>query len=77
MAIETKGIGSAYAGTALGVIFTMERVGRFFFPPLGGYLADRVNPELPFVFWGALVVMSFFVLYFLKESKKEGSSVTV
>ena len=72
MAIETEGIGPAYAGTALGVIFTIERVGRFFFPVLGGVLADRVNAELPFVFWGALAAMGFVVLYFLKESKTKG-----
>jgi MFS family permease len=75
MAIETKGIGSAYAGTALGVIFTMERVGRFFFPPLGGYLADNVNPELPFVFWGALAAIGFVVLYFLKDQKVKNRPV--
>jgi hypothetical protein len=69
MATETKGIGPTYAATALGALFTMERVGLFIFPYIGGYLAKNVSTELPFVFWGALAAMSFVVLYFLKETK--------
>jgi NNP family nitrate/nitrite transporter-like MFS transporter len=75
MATETKGIGSAYAATALGALFTMERLGLFILPYIGGILAKNVNTELPFIVWGALAAVSFIVLYFLKESRTKSQPV--
>jgi len=68
--VETEGVGLKYAATALGAIFTLERLGLFILPSIGGFIAKYVSLELPFVLWGALAAMGFVVLLFLKESKK-------
>jgi len=76
-AVETKGVGVTYAATAIGAIFTLERLGRFASPYIGGYIAEHVNKELPFVFWASLAAMGFVLLLFLKESKKTESPAAV
>jgi len=68
--VETEGVGLKYAATALGAIFTLERLGLFLLPSIGGFIADNVSPELPFVLWASLAAIAFVVLLFLKESKK-------
>ena len=74
--VETEGVGLKYAATAIGSIFMLERVGLFLSPSIGGYIAERVSLELPFVFWGALAAMGFVVLLFLADSKKTESPAT-
>jgi len=68
--VETEGVGLKYAATALGAIFTLERLGLFVLPSIGGFIAKRGLLELPFVLWASLAAMGFVVLLFLKESKK-------
>ena len=64
---ETEGIGAVYAGTALGMMMTLSRLGTVVSPPLGNSLAS-INPGLPFIFWAALAAMAFFGFYFVKET---------
>ena len=66
MVMETKEIGTTYAGTAMGLILTFSRVGAFIFPPLGNSLADT-NPSLPFILWAGLAALALFGFLFLKE----------
>jgi MFS family permease len=64
--IELKGVGTLYAGTAMGMVLVFSRLGSLISPPLGNSLAD-FNVALPFIFWAALAVMGLFCLYFVKE----------
>ena len=43
-------------------------LGNFVGPPLGNSLAG-FYPGLPFVFWGALVLVTPISLYFIKERR--------
>ena len=54
-AIETKGVGQKYAGTATGFIMTFIGVGNLLAPPLGNYFA-RYTPGAPFLFWTGLAI---------------------
>lgn len=67
MSIETKGVGAMYAGTALGLIMTLTRLGSFFAPPIGNSFAV-MNPSFAFIFWSALAVAALFMFYFVKET---------
>jgi cyanate permease len=73
MIMESKGVGAAYAGTAVGLAFTIERIGVVFAPPLGNRLAN-INPGLPFVFWAALAATTLLVFCFMKT---KGSSINL
>ena len=75
MLIETEGVGATYAGTAMGLVAAFSGLGSLVAPPLGNSLA-RVAPSLPFIFWAALAVMSFFGLYMTKEGGA-GSALAV
>jgi NNP family nitrate/nitrite transporter-like MFS transporter len=66
MIIETEGVGATYAGTATGLVVAFSGLGNLVAPPLGNSLAG-VAPSLPFIFWAALTVVSFFGLYVTKE----------
>jgi len=63
--METKGVGVVYAGTAVGLAFTIERVGVFISPPIGNSFAS-INSGLPFVFWAILAAAGLFVFCFMK-----------
>ena len=65
MVMETEGIGAAYAGTAMGLIFTFSRIGSFASPPLGNSLAS-INLRTPFIFWASLAAVALFGFYFVK-----------
>jgi len=71
--IETDGVGTAYAGTAMGLVLTLSRLSGFLSPPIGNSLAG-VNPGLPFVFWAALAAVALFGFCFLRQ--KRASAVT-
>ena len=73
MIMEIKGVGAIYAGTAVGLAFTIERVGVVLAPPLGNWLAN-INPGLPFVFWAALAAAALFIFCFMKT---KGSSINL
>jgi MFS family permease len=65
--LETEGVGPAYSGTALGIIFTIAHFGTVFSPPIGNSFAG-INPGLPFAFWTFLSVFSLFTLAAVKET---------
>jgi len=67
MVVETKGVGAAYAGTALGLTVSIARLGSIISPPLGNSLGN-INLGLPFVLWGGLAAVSLFGFYFIKET---------
>lgn len=67
--IETDGIGTRYAGTALGLISTFARLGEIISPPIGNSLGN-INASLPFLFWSFLAVIALVATYFLKETAK-------
>jgi cyanate permease len=55
-AIETDGIGPAYAGTATGFVMIFSGVGGLLAPPLGNSLST-LSPGLPFVFWAGMALV--------------------
>ena len=65
--LETKGIGLAYSGTALGIVFTIGQIGTVSSPPLGNNLAN-ISAGAPFNFWAALSVIALIMLFFVKET---------
>jgi hypothetical protein len=64
--IKLKGVGTPYAGTAIGLVTVFSRFGSLVSPPLGNSQAD-FNPALPFIFWSALALMGLLGFYFIKE----------
>ncbi len=70
MITETKGIGAAYAGTALGLVMTLSRVGGIISPPIGNSLAD-IDLGLPFIFWAVLAAVALFGFHFVKETGRQ------
>lgn len=69
MFIEKAPAGASYAGTALGLAFSMGLVGRALFPPLGNSLADiSALIAWPFVFWAGLSAVGVIILGFIKET---------
>jgi len=69
MIMETDGVGVRYAGTAMGLVFTISRIGSIVSPPLGNSLAGT-NLGLPFVFWAALAAIALVGFYFVKETRR-------
>jgi len=67
MIVETKGVGLAYAGTAVGIVHTFTRVGYAFAPPVGNSL-EAIQPGLAFVFWSGLSVIAVLAFLFVKET---------
>lgn len=63
---ETKGVGSNYAGTAIGITSTISMLGAFLAPPLGNSLADS-GPGLPFIFWAVLAALGLVPLLLIKS----------
>ena len=68
MTIELRGVGGEYAGTAVALVLAISRLGGFAGPPLGNSLAG-FHPGLPFVFWGALALVTPISLYLVKEER--------
>jgi predicted MFS family arabinose efflux permease len=67
MNMEIKEVGVVYAGTAMGLMNTIGRIGAGGAPALGNSLAS-ISIGTPFIFWATLVVMSVVVLGFIKET---------
>ena len=68
MIMETEGVGVKYTGTALGLMWTLGRLGSIISPPIGNSLAT-INPSLAFIFWSALAVVPLLCsIHFLKET---------
>ena len=66
MIFETKGVGSTYGGTAIGLASTVSMIGAFLAPPLGNTLVD-IDKGLPFVFWSCLAVIGIPLLLLIKS----------
>ena len=74
--IETKGVGAAYAGTAMGLTGTISAIGSFLSPPIGNWLA-KTDPRFAFLFWMVLAIAAFIVIRFVKETGWKKNPVTV
>jgi len=70
MLLETKGVGSTYGGTAIGLSSTISMVGAFLAPPLGNSLAS-ISQGSPFIFWACLAALGIPPLLFLKSKNKQ------
>ncbi|HEX2907736.1 MAG TPA: MFS transporter [Phototrophicaceae bacterium] len=66
MIVETKGVGTLYAGTATGFVMIFSGIGNLFAPSLGNSLA-QVAPGFPFVFWAGLALFGYMGLCLAKE----------
>jgi cyanate permease len=67
MNLEHEKVGVAYAGTALGLFYTVSQMSGALSPPVGNSLAS-ISIGTPFFFWAALAVMGAFILSFAQES---------
>jgi hypothetical protein len=72
MLIETEGVGTMYAGTAIGLVMFFSGLGRLIAPPLGNSLATTAS-ALPFVFWASLATVGFLGLLLVREEKAVAS----
>ena len=66
MVIETEGVGSEYAGTAIGLVMSCAALGNMLAPPLGNSLAS-ISPNLPFLFWAGLALLGLLGLSLTRE----------
>jgi cyanate permease len=66
---EIPGVGVAYAGTAMGIAFTLSRLIGFASPPIGNSLATQGTPGLPFLFWSALATVALFAFVLLRRQQ--------
>ena len=69
-AMEVKGVGARYAGTATGLIMTTMGVTNVFSPPIGNWLA-QFGAGPPFFFWAAVVTSGSMGLVFQHFSGKK------
>jgi hypothetical protein len=69
---ETKGIGSTYGGTAIGLALTITALGAFISPPLGNSLA-KFGPGMPFIFWAAFAAAGLPLVFLLRKQEKASS----
>lgn len=67
-AVQTKGIGLLYAGTAIGLVGCFANLGGFILPIVGGRLAEH-NQSLPFVFWSVMVLLAAGCFALLSRNK--------
>jgi MFS family permease len=65
---ELEGVGPVYAGSAMGLISTVARLGGLIAPPLGNSLAGH-DLRLPFVFWAAMALCGSAVYYWVREGR--------
>ncbi len=69
MVIELRNVGTAFAGTAIGLVMSFSGIGNLIAPPLGNSLAT-ISPSLPFVCWTVLAAGGLVGLYFVKEQER-------
>ena len=67
MVMETRGVGSVYAGTATGLTMALSAIGSTFAPPIGNSLASW-NPSAPFAFWAVLALFGLICLTQVKKA---------
>jgi MFS family permease len=68
--LELKAVGTAYAGTAMGLVMVFSRLGSLISPPLGNSLA-AYDLSFPFLIWAGMAVAGFAGLYLLKDAGNE------
>ncbi len=68
--IEEKGIGTRFAGTAIGLNMSVIGVAAVFAPPVGNWLA-KVGTGIPFLFWASLVLLGFVGYFFMQRTAVE------
>ena len=67
MTVETKGVGLAYAGTAVGIVHTFTRIGYAIAPPIGNSF-EEIQPGLAYVFWAAMSAIGVLSFLMVKET---------
>jgi MFS family permease len=73
MIFESKGVGSTYGGTAIGLSQVFGMLGAFAAPPIGNSLAG-ISPGMPFIFWAILVAVSLPLFLLIREKKNTPAS---
>jgi len=68
MIIETKGVGPAHSGTAIGFTFIFLGIGNLLAPPLGNSFAETAAGT-PFLFWAGLVAFGLICITLTTEPK--------
>jgi predicted MFS family arabinose efflux permease len=71
---ETRGVGSTYGGTAMGLLNSIGMVGAFVAPPIGNSFANISN-STPFLFWSGFVALSLPLFIFLWRPKRNEDSL--
>jgi MFS family permease len=66
--IELKDVGSAYSGTAIGIVSSLGMLGAFASPPMGNYFAVY-NLGYPYYFWACLAFAGLPLCLLLKKIK--------
>jgi hypothetical protein len=67
LTMETEGVGTTYAGTALGLTSTASKLGGVVGPPLGNGMA-AIKPAYGFVFWAISGAVATLMFFFVKET---------
>ncbi len=67
MVIESRGIGPAHTGTAMGITFASGNLGAFIASPIGNRLAV-IHPDFAFLFWAILLGISLLIFHFVQET---------
>jgi predicted MFS family arabinose efflux permease len=73
MVIESQKIGPAYAGTAMGIIFSFGNLGSFISAPMGNWLAV-IRSDFAFFFWAALILISLVIFSVVGEKREAEDS---
>jgi len=68
---EVKGVGAAYAGTALGLTTTLSQLGNLVAPPLGNSLANY-DLRAPFALWAGMALLGLVIISIITEQKNQG-----
>lgn len=76
MVMETEGVGTVYAGTALGLTLAISGIGNMIAPPLGNRLAI-FWPGAPFVFWAGLSLLGMVCLAMVKQPVRRAEVVVL
>jgi MFS family permease len=66
LVLESREVGQEHAGSAIGLVYAMGMLGAFIFPPLGNSLAS-INPGMPFIFWGSMLLICLCAFFFQKK----------
>jgi predicted MFS family arabinose efflux permease len=68
MAVESEGVGPAYAATAGGFVMAFFYLGSMVSPPIGNKLAEA-GSGVPFAFWTALVAIAIVCLWMVHRPR--------